>query len=192
MQSTLSLTGKYSYTNNNLFGKQFSNAIDIPQEIKNIKIQILDTFLIPLVKKNWKVLKENIFFLEKIKNKLNNYYNTYKSFDLLMYSEVLNSLEIFMSEHREFEKLEQKLYLIPNNNVMSSIVYKTKPIKLKPEYEIYDFIFGNPKDNQEVYNLTIINEIQTLLNKDNVDFNKIKTYLLNKYPDKIYSCMDSI
>ena len=109
-----------------------------------------------------------------------------------MYSEVLNILEIFMSEHREFEKLEQKLYLIPNNNVMSSIVYKTKPIKLKPEYEIYDFIFGNPKDNQEVYNLTIINEIQTLLNKDNVDFNKIKTYLLNKYPDKIYSCMDSI
>ena len=46
---------------------------------------------------------------------------------------------------------------------------------MKPEYEIYNLIFGKPdKKNQETYNMSYINEIQQMLNEDDVTFEKIK------------------
>jgi hypothetical protein len=52
-------------------------------------------------------------------------------------------------------------------------------IKLKPEYELYDAIFGKPKrENNQIYNDSIIEMIQQLLTRENMTFQKIKEVLL--------------
>ena len=55
-------------------------------------------------------------------------------------------------------------------------------IKLKPEYEIYNLIFGRPeKIKNQMYDELIINDISNLLFINDINFNKIKNYINNKY-----------
>ena len=192
MSNSLSLTGKFSFNCNNLSGKK-NNIITIntntttntntPQEVTDLKKQILNYYLLPLTSKNWKKLQENMFFLENIRTKLYYYSSIYKLDDLSMYSDILKFLEYFVIERNEVEKLEKQLYYDNDNNkVMASMIYKTAPIKLKPEYEIYDFIIGKPDRKQsEKYDNNIIIDIQILLKKENITFNIIENFVKDKY-----------
>jgi hypothetical protein len=68
------------------------------------------------------------------------------------------------------------------NKDVLTLMYKTTMIKLKPEYEIYDNILGKPERSlNQKYNEEIINVIQHLLNIDNINFNKIKEIISQKY-----------
>ena len=183
--SSLSLTGKTTYNEIHLSGKKMSGNIDIPRDIKNIKIQILNNILLPLISKKWKTLKENYICLHNLKQKINSYYEIYKLDDLLIYKEILNSFESVIDEHVQLEKLEKKLYATEDNSVFSGI-YKTTPIRLKPEYEIYDLVLGKPnRNNNEKYDIIIITEIELLLKKTDINFGIIQQFLLNKYPNRI-------
>jgi hypothetical protein len=185
MAFSLSLTGKSSYNEINLYGKRITGSINIPQDIKNIKIQILNTILLPLISKKWQTLRENLFCLDNLKKKINSYYNIYKLDDLQIYKEILNTFESVMAEHVQLEKLEKKLYA-SEDPAFHSAIYKTLPISLKPEYEIYNVILGKPnKNNNEKYDLVIISEIELLLRKNNINFGIIKQFLLHKYPNRI-------
>ena len=185
MTQSLSLTGKSSYTGINLTGKKMSGQIDVPRDIKNIKIQIMNNILLPLISKKWKTLRENLICLDSLKKKINSYYDIYKLDDLLIYKEILTSFEAVMDEHIQLEKLEKKLYA-SNDNTMHTAIYKTTPIRLKPEYEIYDIILGKPnRNNNEKYDIIIINEIEFLLKKNDINFGIIQQYLFNKYPNRI-------
>jgi hypothetical protein len=185
MSSSLSLSGKSSYNGINLTGKKMSGQIDVPRDIKNIKIQILNNILMPLISKKWKTLRENLICLDSLKKKINSYYGIYKLDDLLIYKEILNSFESVMAEHIQLEKLEKKLYT-SNDNTIHTAIYKTTPIRLKPEYEIYDIILGKPnRNNMEKYDIVIISEIEFLLKKNDINFGIIQQFLLNKYPNRI-------
>ena len=62
------------------------------------------------------------------------------------------------------------------------MIYKTAMVKLKPEYEIYDILFGRPlRSKNEEYKQYIIDEIQQLLTVHDVTFDKIRFFLTNKY-----------
>jgi len=55
------------------------------------------------------------------------------------------------------------------------MVFKTSMIKLLPEYEIYDNIFGKPKrELKEKYDENIIQKIKELLKEDDINYKKIK------------------
>jgi len=175
---TQSLIGKNIVNCNNLFGK--NDCIkSIPLEIKNLKIQIITNIILPLISKQWGQLYENMFFLETMKVKLDRYHKLYKMEDLLLYKDIIRAFENVMNEHTQLADLEKKIHTNKGEE-FTSIVYKTTMIRLKPEYELYDAIFGKPKrEKNQSYNEETIQFIQRLMNQDNITFKKIKEQVLH-------------
>lgn len=176
---TQSLCGKDKMQPNNLLGKNDSFQKNIPQEIKTLKIKIMNIIILPLISRQWSELYENRIFLEGIKIKLDHYYKLYKLEDLLLYKNIIHAFELMLNEHSQLTDLESQLY---KTEGFTSIVYKTAMIKLKPEYELYDTIFGKPKrEKNQSYNDSTILYIQHLLAKENMTFQKIKEQVLLHY-----------
>uniref|UniRef100_A0A6C0B9Y6 Uncharacterized protein n=1 Tax=viral metagenome TaxID=1070528 RepID=A0A6C0B9Y6_9ZZZZ len=173
---TQSLCGKDKIQKNNLLGKNISLQKDIPQDIKQLKIKIMNNIILPLISRQWSQLYENRFFLDGIKIKLDYYYKLYKLEDLLLYKNIIYAFELMLNEHFQLSELEKQIY---KTNEFTSIVYKTAMIKLKPEYELYDTILGKPKrEKNQSYNDSTILYIQHLLAKENMTFQKIKEQVL--------------
>jgi len=168
------LCGKTVIQSNNLLGKTDNSHKGIPLEIKNLKIKIMNNIVLPLISKQWKQLHENMFFLENIKAKIDNYYKLYKTEDLLVYKDIVTAFELIFNEHRQLEDLEKQVYSGKMGD-FTSIIYKTTTIKLKPEYELYDTIFGKPRrDKNQTYNDSAIIFIRRALTQENITFKKIK------------------
>jgi len=177
--TTVSLTGKNQHNLNNISGKSFSQK-DLPYEVNRSKIYIMNHIIFPLVSRQWKKLQENLYCLDNIKKKIDTFYHYYKNDDLFIYREIINALEVILSEHMQLEELEKSVY--GTSKDLSTMIYKTALIKLKPEYEIYDIIFGRPlRSKSEEYKQFIIEEIQKLLMVHDITFDKIRIYLTNKY-----------
>ena len=177
---TQSLMGKNILNCNNLFGKNDCGQKGIPFEVRSLKIQIINNIILPLISKQWIQLYENMFFLENMKLKLDRYYQLYKMEDLLLYKDIIRAFENVLNEHTQLTDLEKTIHATKGEE-FTSIVYKTTMIRLKPEYELYDAIFGKPKrDKNQVYNDDTIQLIQHLLNQNNVTFKKIKEQVLSK------------
>lgn len=178
--NNLSLTGKTYNNSVSLSGKPNISSYNNLFEITQIKIHILNNFIFPLISNQWEILEENLIFVEKIKNKLDYYYKIYHLEDIIIYKDIIKAIEIFLNEHNQLNDLEKKVY--GDEKVLSTMIYKTAMIKLKPEYEIYNLIFGIPEKNKnQEYNEHIINDISKLLIINNINFNKIKNYIINKY-----------
>lgn len=177
----LTLSGKDSLNKWNLTGKFNTYFTNIPLEIKKLKIKIMNSLVLPLFSKQWKIMKENNFLIDNFKEKIDNYYNLYKLDEILLYRDIINICEIFISQ---YEKLEDNFKSdIPNKNTQSiSLIYTTTMIKLKPEYELYDSILGKPKKHlKQKYNEDIIKDIQKLMILDSITYEKIQNFIENKY-----------
>jgi hypothetical protein len=177
--TTVSLSGKTQYMLNNLSGRSFSQK-ELPYEVNKSKIYIMNHIIFPLVSRQWKKLQENLYCLDNIKKKIDTFYHYYKNDDLFIYREIINALEVILSEHMQLEELEKSVY--GSSKDLSTMIYKTALVKLKPEYEIYDIIFGRPlRSKNEEYKQYIIDEIQHLLTSSDITFDKIRIFLTNKY-----------
>uniref|UniRef100_A0A6C0DGA7 Uncharacterized protein n=1 Tax=viral metagenome TaxID=1070528 RepID=A0A6C0DGA7_9ZZZZ len=179
---TTSLSGKNILNPANISGKSLCNTEYIPSDVGKIKIYIMTNIIIPLVSKQWKILQENLFCLDHIKKKLDLYYNCYKIQDMKIYKELINAFETILLEHQQLEELEKTIYGGDSKDV-TTMIYRTAMIRLKPEYEIYDILYGRPirSENQE-YNTVIVEYIERLLKIEGITFHKIKEYVLVKYP----------
>lgn len=169
-----SLTGKNTINQHNLSGKS-SFGQDTSFEVKKIKATIFNNIILPLLSKQWRKLEENLFTLDKIKKKLDLLCSRQgnNTDDLLMYKEMLRAFETMLIEHKQLDELEKTIY--GSENDVSTIMYKTAMIRLKPEYEIYDMIFGRPDRNKDGrYNEDIVSKIADLLNVPDITFDKIK------------------
>jgi hypothetical protein len=180
----LSMSGARNQTYFNICGYTNTNSQslsqNIPTEVKKIKIQILNCYIIPFMSKNWKVLEENFVFFYVIISKLTSFNTRYPNLNLKIYIDLLYSFETAVFLNIENTNLEEKLYGKECN--MSTILFKTVMLRIKPEYEIYNLIFGKPNFKcEESYNTNILNDILTLLHTDNVTFIQIKTNISNKY-----------
>lgn len=176
---THSLTGKNVIFLTNLKGKMvFNEKQNIPMKIKQIKDRIVEDFLLPLFTKQWKKLKENIFFIENIQKNINHYYKIYKLEELIVYIELLNVIKILIENYQVLENYENTITNRLVENEVVSMIFKTTKIQLLPEYEIYDSILGKPnKEIKQKYNNDIIIIIQDLLKQENITYNKIKEYI---------------
>ena len=173
------MKGNHIIFPNNLQGKSINNfnkSKIIPLPVNKLKKSIINNFIIPIHLNNWTSIKENFFLLDKIQQKINKYKDNYDNHDLEIYEHLITFIKNIFDQHNEFQELESKLYgknTLENN--LATLIYKTPTIRLKPEYEIYNLIFGKPdKKNQETYNMSYINEIQQMLSEDDVTFEKIK------------------
>lgn len=178
---SFSLSGK-NYSNKiNLSGKN-KMIKDIPSEIKNIKIRILNLFIFPILSKQWIKFQENLFLLDQIKEKIDKYYNYYKMEDLLLYKDLLNIFGILIEQHIQLEDIEKKMYGKDSNNQIISMIYRTTMIRLKPEYELYDSIIGKPRrEENKSYNEDIIKDIQKYMTIENVTYQMILDFISKKY-----------
>lgn len=175
--TTLCLSGKLNANTHNLSGKISNHSsFNEPTEVKQIKIQIMNKLFIPLAANKWEYLKENTFIIDIILRKISNYYNKYKIEDLLMYIEFIKAYDIIINERIQLENVEKKMY----DHLGTAFVFKTNMIKLKPEYEIYNLIYGRPKKG-ETYNTIIISHIKTLIQIDDITFDKIKEIIINLF-----------
>jgi len=183
--STLNLSGKNNKNSLNLLGK-VTTIHTIPFQIKELKIKIINHLILPIIGKQWKHIYENRFYLEKLKKKTNYYIECYKLEDLSIYLHLLQLIDLLISEHIQLEEIEKKLYgRDVDSHELTSMIYKTTMIRLKPEYEIYDSIFGKPLSiKNESYNLDIIKDILIFMTVENIHFTKIKSMILDKYDVK--------
>jgi hypothetical protein len=176
-----SLSGKISFPNN-LTGKSKNVISGIPLEIKQLKIRIFNIYILPLLSKKWKTVKENLFLLDQFKNKVDFYYQCYKNDDILVYKDLLNIFDVFVQQQVQLEDMEQKVYGNGQKDQVASMVYRTTMIKLKPEYELYDNILGKPKrEKKEVYRQDIIDDITKYMILENINYQKIYEYITKKY-----------
>jgi hypothetical protein len=178
----LSMSGARNQTYFNICGYNSTDSlsINIPNEVKKLKIQILNYYIIPFTSKNWKSLEENLVFFDVVIKKLTSFNTRYPNLNLKIYADLLYSFQTAVFLNMENTNLEEKLYKSDSN--MSTILFKTVMLRIKPEYEIYNLIFGKPNFKcEESYNTNILNDILTLLNTDNITFTQIKTNISNKY-----------
>ena len=169
--NSLNLTGKYIYNYN-------YNYTSTNMRIKKLKERILNNYLIPLVSKQWAVLKENIYFIDEIQNKIKYHTEIYKTDELVAYNDMLKVFKVLIEKQKLLEDYDKNMNGNRDPNEIMTMVFKTSMIKLLPEYEIYDSIFGKPKrELNEKYDEEIINTIQELLKEDDITYTKIKDYI---------------
>ena len=167
-----SLTGKIEINIHNLKGK-YTNKNKMPIMIIRLKTQILDHLMLPLIRNNWNYINNNFFMINSLKQKIDSFYLKYKMDDLLLYKDILEMVEIVINEHNQLFDLEKEKY---STNNSSSLIYKTKIIKLKAEYELYNLIYGKPDKNQ-LYDNNKLENIKNLLQIENITFDIIKKKL---------------
>jgi hypothetical protein len=162
----LNLTGKYGYN---------YNYISTNTKIQKLKERILSNYLIPLVSKKWDVLKENIYFIDEIQKKIQYYNELHKTDELVAYNDMLQVFKVLIEKQKILEDYDKNNNNKRDANEIMSMVFKTSMIKLLPEYEIYDNIFGKPKrELKEKYDENIIQKIKELLKEDDITYKKIK------------------
>lgn len=172
-----SLSGGFSYGS----GGSQSLATDVAEFLE----LVTNLYVLPNSNKNWDVLRENMIFIEQIEHRLN--------ILLIVHSnnETLKNLKLFLSilgdvynQHIEILALEQQLVGSTNvigKNIEIKYQYTLPYIRLKAEYELFNLIYNMKTDTIRAYDDTIINEITYLLSKEEFNFSKIKTYIVNKY-----------
>lgn len=171
--STTNLSGKNNYNYN-----RASNNTLVNSKIKKIKDRIIQNYLIPLFSKQWTILKENLFFIDEMQNKINYYYEIYKINELLVYIELLRVLKILIDNYKLLENYNGTSGGKREKNEVMSMIFKTSMIRLLPEYEIYDSILGKPKrELNEIYDEKIIKHIKNMLSQDDITYRKIKDYI---------------
>jgi len=172
--NTINMTGKdfdynYKYSNRNTI---------VDTKVKKVKDKIIQNYLIPLFSKQWNILKENIFFIDEIQNKVNYFYEIYSLNELLVYIELLKVLKILVENYTLLENSNGYSHGKHEKNEVMSMIFKTSIIRLLPEYEIYDSILGKPKrELNETYDDKLIKHIKNMLSEDDITYNKIKEHI---------------
>jgi hypothetical protein len=165
------LLGKYSYNYN-------YNYTSTNTKIKKLKERILNNYLIPMVSKQWDVLKENIYFIDEIQNKIKYHCEIHKSDELAGYDEMLKVFKVLIEKQKLLEDYDETMNGKRDSNEIMTMVFKTSMIKLLPEYEIYNSIFGKPKrELNEKYDDHVISKIKDLLKEDDITYRKIKEHV---------------
>ena len=138
-----------------------------------------------MVSKQWDVLKENIYFIDEIQNKIKYHGDIHKSDELVAYDEMLKVFKVLIEKQKLLEDYDETMNSKRDSNEIMTMVFKTSMIKLLPEYEIYNSIFGKPKrELNEKYDDDVISKIKELLKEDDITYRKIKDYVSrqNTYP----------
>lgn len=176
---SLNLSGKNKINEITLKGKScYASFNSISLDFQKLKGEINSFYIVPLATKQWRILHENMFFLSKFKKKLAKFKDESTSF----YLDVFTMLELLSEEHKQVEDLEKRLNsILSTRDQFFTMVYKTKRIKLLPEYEIYDSILGKPsREKGQQYKDEIINLIKSLLERERITFDIIKSKVLSE------------
>ena len=168
-----------SYNNPlSLSGKPHYLFKSVNSEIDRFKKKVITNYMIPLYAKQWQILNENFFFINKMINDANRLNKYFKTEDLSVYINLLTIIKLFIDEHNLLIYDENKNKAQSADNQFSSMMVRIPKIRLLPEYEIYNSILGIPdRSNNCSYDKNIIKNIKLLLEKPDISYKKIKDYI---------------
>ena len=86
----MSLTGKKLCMQNNLAGKTVIEEGGEPARLKEFKIIMMNKFVIPLIKKRWHVVNENLYRVDIYRKRLEEYCQLYPKSDLELYRYIIH------------------------------------------------------------------------------------------------------
>lgn len=175
----INLTGINNHNKINLTGKTECNSNN-SIKIIHLKKYILANYVIPLYTEQWDILNNNKLLLDETINQINIYYKLYRLEELSLFLELLKVLKILIIKNELITDLENKTKKFYDKNNIINMVYKTTKIRILPEYEIYNAIFGKP-NKKTPYDDNIINDIKLLMSKPNITYDKINEYVTKKY-----------
>tara|TARA_B100000902_G_C27211919_1_gene864873 strand:- start:590 stop:1132 length:543 start_codon:yes stop_codon:yes gene_type:complete len=158
----ISLSGKNRPLLHNLKGINYINSNGVPSEIREFKMTIMNNLIVPLIKKQWGTVYNNLFRIEAYRKKMNYLIKRYPKYDIELYNNIITLIYSIHSEHIELEDLEKKIFKTDDT---ATLAYKTTRIRLKAEYELYNLILGAPS-NGDKYNDSILAKISKLLQDD--------------------------
>lgn len=176
---TLNLTGINYINELNLTGKPEYQQMKPSSKINAIKKHILSNYLVPLYTEQWSTLSNNKLLIDGIIGQLNHQYKMYKIEELNLFIQLLNVIKFAIEKNDLLTDYEDKNRRLYDKNHVINMVYKTTKIQILPEYEIYNCVIGKP-NRGEKYNDAIIEEIKTLLKRENITFNKISDHIKGK------------
>ena len=91
---------------------------------------------------------------------------------------MLKVFKVLIEKQKLLENYDENRNGKRDPNEIMTMIFKTSMIKLLPEYEIYDSIFGRPKrELNEKYDDVVISKIKDLLKEDDITYKKIKEYI---------------
>jgi hypothetical protein len=179
---TINLSGVIKQNPINLTGKSLDTCKPIIIEIDKLKKRIISDYMIPLYSKQWDILNENVFLMDRYVLRLEALIKTHKTEELSAYINLLKIIKILVEEHNLLVFEEQKHYKQGEANNITSMMIKIPQIKLLPEYEIYNSILGKPNGfKKESYNDLIINDIKLFMTKKDITYQIIKTHIHDNY-----------
>jgi hypothetical protein len=168
-----------------------TGTIDLPSTAKpaakllHLKKFIFSHYIVPLYSEQWSVLNKNKLFLNQTIHQVAFYYKMYKLEEFALFLELLKLLKLLIEQNVVDLVQNESTFLSKNGkkekNSIVSMVYKTTRIEVCPEYELYHIILGKPNiKEKQIYDQTIIQDIQHLLTKEFMTFDKIQNFVLNK------------
>lgn len=182
---TTNLTGFTEHNNYiNLKGPIDTTVVKPSIKLINLKKYILANYVIPLYSEQWDIINKNKFLINETIDKLNLYYKLYKLDEIIVFLELLKIIKILIDKQDLLTDLEYKNNKTYEKNNIINMVYKISKIKILPEYEIYNMIIGKPNKN-EYYDNNIISDIKMLIKSEFITYDKMNTYILNKYNIRI-------
>ncbi len=188
-QYCVSLTGHKTLKPNNLLGKEIctSNSKSIfntPEEVSKLKTVIMNQFILPLCRENWNEIKENMFNIARLQNRVKTLNKMFPEQEINIYNQMLDFVVSGYSEHLNLENLEKQVYR-GDTSTAARLIYKTKYIRIKAEYELYHLIIGKPdRKAGENYDNIIIDKIRELLLNEDATFKSISN-AVNNYQKNI-------
>ena len=177
---SMSLTGNTLYFPSNLLGTEIklsNKPTDIPEEILKLKRTVIAQFVIPICRNDWDELRQNMFNMSRLHNKIKELKNKYpnNNYDLNYFTNILETSLVAFGEHLDLNNLENEYYGVNEKN-FARLIKKTRYIRLKAEYDLYNLIIGKPEKGR--YNNTILDTIKELLKNEDTSFNDIQSAVI--------------
>ena len=174
LTSVISLTGRASNNQINLTGYEQTTRVSTNHHVRRFKTVVFDKFIGPLMRNDWTSLAQNYIVIDGLRERVEKYYKETGSDDLKMYSELLRLVMDMFVKHRYFENLGASGQ---EGNNMAKLVAMLPALRLRPEYEIYNLIIGEP-DEDEYYDDTQIARIAQLIKDEEMTVDKIREIIV--------------
>ena len=139
--------------------RNITNVVQLPPDYMNLKLYLIDKFLIPLADRRFDYVNQNYYNIDWILEELDKLDYPQLEEEIEFFRRVVEVLQFAATTQLTFDDLKAKLY-----GKRFGITIETSRIVLQAPYEVYVLLFGNPKDKPgQVFEEDRIDRIKELL-----------------------------
>lgn len=148
----------------------------------DFKQYIITNFLNPIMRRDFDVLRKNVYNFDYVVDRLNMFKNNRNKSDVEFMLNVVQGLRYSTNVQMSYDDIRNEMH---KSGKVNRITFETTRIILQAQYEIYNLLFGVPnKENpqHEKYQTHMLNDIKVLLDTyPGILFDQIKERLYHKY-----------